>query len=105
MSPFRLVLGVALGSGAVWALVRLGHESGMLAPRKRENPKGASFTMTRTLVCRNCGMSIPATPEELERRYASGQARPSPDGSTQVFICDRDGTPTLELVYDVKPAP
>ena len=101
----RLLIIALLVLGSIWAVVRLGGEVGLAGGGRRENPKGAPFTMTRTLVCRNCGLSIPATPEELERRYAAGQARPSPDGSTQVFVCDRDGTPTLELVFDVKPRP
>ena len=101
----RILIIVLLVLGSLWAALRLGREAGVVGGARREIPKGAPFTMTRTLVCRNCGLSIPATPEELERRYAAGQARPSPDGSTQVFVCDRDGTPTLELVYDVKPKP
>ncbi|MFO1489335.1 MAG: hypothetical protein U1F77_09215 [Kiritimatiellia bacterium] len=101
----RILLIAVLVLGSLWAVLHLGREAGVVGGGRRETPRGAPFTMTRTLVCRNCGLSIPATPEELERRYASGQARPGPDGSTQVFLCDRDRTPTLELVYDVKPRP
>lgn len=105
MSPVRILLASGLVIGALWAVVRLGGEVGVLAGPKRENSRGFSFQMTRTFVCRSCGYQVPATPEEITRRIEAGQARFVPETSTQVYLCDREGTPTLELVIDAKPKP
>ena len=105
MSFSRTLAYLALGIGLVWALFRLGGEAMSGMGFRRENPEGASFTMTRTFVCRKCGYTLPATPEEITRRIEAGQARMSPETGMQIFICDREGTPTLELVIDAKPKP
>ena len=105
MSPARILLIAGLVIGAAWAVVRLGGEAVRMVAPAQENPRGSAFTMTRTFVCRSCGYSIPATPEEITRRTQAGQTRPVADGSSQMYLCDREGTPTLELVIDAKPKP
>ncbi len=105
MALHRILAYLALGIGLIWAILRLGGEVMGGVGGRRENPDGSSFTMTRTFVCRNCGYTLPATPEEITRRIEAGQARMSPETGMQIFICDREGTPTLELVIDAKPKP
>ena len=105
MSPARMILIAGLVIGAVWAVVRLGGEVVGMVGSTKENPRGSSFTMTRNFVCRSCGYTVPATPEEITRRIEAGQTRLAADGSTQVYLCDREGTPTLELIIDAKPKP
>lgn len=105
MSRSRIFLIAGFVIGAVWAVARLGGEVARLAGSTKENPRGSSFVMTRTFVCRSCGFTLPATPEDITRRIEEGRTRLAADGSTQVFLCDREGTPTMELVIDAKPKP
>jgi hypothetical protein len=103
MNHTRIVI-ILLGLGAIWALFRLGGgESGMLVAQPRETPSGASFTMDRTFRCTSCGLTIPATTEEITRRVDAGQGVTDPKTFREFFTCDREGTPTLELIIDVKP--
>jgi hypothetical protein len=105
MSGTRTLLIAGLVIGALWAVVRLGGEAVRAVGSNRENPRGSSFTMTRTFVCRSCGYTLPATAEEITRRTEAGQTRMVPETGMQVYVCDREGTPTLELVIDAKPKP
>ena len=105
MSRSRILLIPGLVVGTLWAVARLGGEVVRVAGSTKENPRGSSFTMTRTFVCRSCGYSLPATPEDITRRIEAGRTSLASDGCTQVFLCDREGTPTMELVIDAKPKP
>lgn len=92
--------------GAIWSLLRLaGGGAGFLVAKPRETPSGASFTMTRMFSCSSCGLTLPATTEEITRRADAGQGVTDPKTFREYFICDREGTQTLELIIDVKPKP
>lgn len=105
MNRTRIGIGLLI-AGAVWALLRLGGgESGILLVQPRETPSGASFTMTRTFTCSSCGLTFPATTEEITRRSDAGQGVTDPKTFREYFVCDREGTQTLELIIDVKPKP
>lgn len=105
MAKSRILLIAGFVIGALWAVARLGGEVAGAVGARKENPRGSSFTMTRTFVCRSCGYTLPATPEDITRRIEEGRTRLAEDGSTQVYLCDREGTPTMELVIDAKPKP
>ena len=103
MNRTRIAIAL-LSLGAIWSLLRLvGGESGVLIAKPRETPSGASFTMTRTFTCSSCGLTFPATTEEITRRSDAGQGVTDPKTFREYFICDREGTQTLELIIDVKP--
>ena len=107
MNIFRGLIISSFVLGIVWALSRLGGEAVQAVGGKRENPRGSSFHMTRTFVCQSCGDTFPATPEEMTRRMDAQERVYPPDVSPDrtFFICEREGTPTLELIIDAQPNP
>ncbi len=105
MNRTHITIGL-LGVMAIWALFRLGGgKAGVLLATPSETPRGASFTMTRTFVCSSCGLTFPATTEEITRRADAGEGITDPKTFREYFVCDREGTHTLELVIDVNAKP